>query len=554
MAEANLTLSAEQTLELFERAESAWLEEFQEPVVKLENAENPGEMLRAIPEERLEMIASKAVGNILHVVATWLDGKGVKRSANPDVCPIETEAGKRLSREIAALRSATDDLRARGIPDGAVGQMIRGAKTAMKESDHSWVYAIPKLGWLAGTVQGARSALKLSKEDQQYTDAFKSAVASLKMELRSATPVILSLCLQQLAGPGLVLEITLAEAKSRLDMLDNLADKIVEADPADSAEWMRLYHITSAEVARLSESPLANHLHGMVLHQLGRTDEAILYAWNAATKNLEAIGLWTNLASYLVEAKRNDEASEVGGYLRAKWPDEEEAAVSAARCLCLNEQFDEADELLQSLAPGSSDEAGVLLLSVEVATGKADTNQAAIRFRKLAETCLVSVDWLSHNSESPVFGAVLSHDLLKPIYGSKGEAFDHKQAIGWFLSPHKPKDFFIAPRLPDKMLQGAAETFLKGVPRDEIVCFIDNTFWDTGKNGIALTKNAIRWKAMLGGGLMVKYAAITSLGMELDGARIVFGMDKQQRELTCHSEEFAMGMYRYLSAAAYAFR
>jgi tetratricopeptide (TPR) repeat protein len=337
-------------------------------------------------------------------------------------------------------------------------------------------------------------------------------------------------------------------------MLNDLADKIEEANPADSAEWMRLFRLTSAEVARLPESPLANHLHGMVLHQIGRTDEAILYAWTAATKNLEAIGLWTNLVTYLIEAKRVDDAREVGDYLRSKWPDDEDAIVSAARCLCLNEQFDEADDLLKSLPPDSSDEAGVLLLSVEVAQGKADTRQAAIRFRKLAETFLVSTDWLSQNSESPVFGPVLSHDLLKSIYGSKGEAFDHKRAIEWFLSPHKPKDFFIAPRLPDKMLQGAAETFLKGVPRDEIVCFIDDTFWDTGKNGMALTKNAIRWKAMLEGVWVVKYSAINTLGMELEESRIVFGTDKQQRELTCHSEEFAMGMYRYLSAAAHAFR
>jgi tetratricopeptide (TPR) repeat protein len=307
-------------------------------------------------------------------------------------------------------------------------------------------------------------------------------------------------------------------------------------------------------VEQLPESPLANHLHGMVLHRIGRVDDAIQYAWTAATKDDEAIGLWVNLATYLVDAKRTSEALEVGNYLSTKWPDDESAILCAARCLCLNECFNEADLLLQKLLGQSFDDADALLLAIEVSARRSDLDEAASRFRKFVEVYVFSAQWLAENAKSPIFGPVLLHGMLKGIYGSRGTEFNYSQAIKWFLSPHAPKDFFLPPSLPGNMLQGAAETFLKGVSRDEIVCFIDDTFWDTGKNGLALTKNSLRWKAMLGDACVVKYSAITSISMDLDDSTITFGAGDQPMELACHNVAFAEGMYRFLTAAAFAFR
>lgn len=100
------------------------------------------------------------------------------------------------------------------------------------------------------------------------------------------------------------------------------------------------------------------------------------------------------------------------------------------------------------------------------------------------------------------------------------------------------------------MLEGATETFLKGVSEKEIVCFIDDTFWDTGKNGLALTKTSLRWKAIFDEVLVVNYSSINENGMKLndDTDTITFGAGDNLTELVCDSAAFAEGMYKYGSS------
>lgn len=548
------TLAPEQTLALFECAQSAWLAEFQAPFTRFSEADSHGEMLSAIPVNQLDALVSKAVGTATSEISDWLTSKGFSLRRNPAAAPIESNLRKRFSSRIGVLRKTADALRERDIPDGTIAQMIRGAKVAISESSNPWFYSIPKIGWLAGAAQGARSSWKLAEEDQRYVDAYVDAVASLEAELLEAVPELLSLCLESIAGDHVVLGMTVTDAKHRHDALNDLADKIAAIEHDDCAQWAKLSHLTRQEVEQLPESPLANHLHGIVLHQMGFEDEAISHAWKAASKDEEAIGLWTNLGNYLIGAQRKGEALEVGDYLRMKWPDEESAAICASRCLSLNERLDDADSILQKLMRQSHLDADDLLFSVEVSARKAEPHEAALRFRKFAEQFLFSADWLIENSKSQIFGPVLEHDLLKGVYGSLGDAFQYSQAIKWFLSPHAPKDFFLPPNIPKNMLQGAAETFLKGISQSEIVCFIDDTFWDTGKNGLALTKTSVRWKAMLGDVCVVKYSAINTIGMELDDNSITFGKTDQSLVLDCHSGAFAEGMFRFLTAAAFAFR
>lgn len=548
------SLSPEQTLALFDHAQSAWLAEFQAPFSKFAEGDSPQEILSAIPSQLLDEMISTAAKNAAKEICDWLANNGIKLRRNPVATSADAAMCKRFSRVIRDLSIAAEALRNREIPTGTIAKMFRAVRTAKAESSNDWLYVIPKLGLLADAVQGVRSGWKLAEEDERYVDAYCNAVALLETELLDAVPEVLSLCLEDLAGDSVVLGMAVAEAKRRHEALNDLADKIATIEPDDSVQWAKYSHLTRMEVEQLPESPLANHLHGVVLHQMGLADEAIQYAWTAATKDEEAIGLWTNLAAYLVDAKRASEALEVGNYLSMKWPGDESATICAARCLSLNERFDEADSLLQELLSQTPDDADVLLFAVEVSVRKSDLREAATRFRKFAEKFLFSTRWLAENSTSQIFGPVISHEMLKGVYGSRGSAFDYSQAIKWFLSPHAPKDFFLPPSLPSNMLQGAAETFLKGVSPGEIVCFIDDTFWDTGKNGLALTKSSLRWKAMLGEVCTVKYSAINTIGMELDDATITFGTNNQSMELDCHSEAFAEGMYRFLTAAAFAFR